>query len=139
MKLKLCSLMLVLTSVPSFGQTNSGKIIGTVTDQQNAVLQGVKVRATNVDTNISETAVSSHAGVYALPALEPGAYRITAEIAGFQKLNREGIRVETSGEVTLDLQLTVGDTKTEVTVLAEAPLVQQSNSTVQYEVNGKQI
>jgi hypothetical protein len=131
--------MLVLTSLLSFGQTNSGKITGTVTDQQNAVLQGVKVTATNVATNISETAVSSNAGVYALPALEPGVYRITAEMTGFQKLNREGIGVETSGELTLDLQLTVGDAKTEVTVLAEAPLVQQSNSTVQYEVNGKQI
>jgi hypothetical protein len=139
MQFRLCSLMLVLTSGLSFGQTNSGKITGTVTDQQNAVLQGVKVTATNVATNISERAISSNAGVYALPALEPGVYRITAEMAGFQKLNREGIGVETAGEVTLDLQLTVGDTKTEVTVLAEAPLVQQSNSTVQYEVNGKQI
>ena len=124
-----------LVSPSLFSQTNTGQIIGTVTDQQAAALEGVKITATNISTNVQQIAVSSNAGVYSLPALEPGIYRLAAEARVFNKLNREPITVETSKVVAVDLQLTVGDTKVEVTVTGEAPLVQQSNATVQYSIN----
>jgi hypothetical protein len=73
-------------------------------------LEGVKITATNLATNIQQVAVSSNAGIYSLPALEPGGYRLVAEMPGFNRLNREPITVETSKQVTVDLQLTVGDT-----------------------------
>jgi hypothetical protein len=68
--------------------------------------------------------------LYSPPALEPGTYRLTAELPGFNRLVREPITVETAKVVAVDLPLTVGDTKVEVTVTAEAPLVQQANATV---------
>ncbi len=126
-------------ALSAMAQTNAGHITGTVTDQQNAVLQGVRITATNLSTNVQQTATSSNAGVFSLPALEPGAYRLTGELQGFKKLNREPITVETSGDMTVDLQLSVGDSKTEITIMADAPLVQTSNATVQYGVNRKEL
>jgi hypothetical protein len=47
--------------------------------------------------------------------------------------------VEGSNTVALDFNLTVGSTATEVLVNADAPLVQQASSTIQYGVDLKQI
>ena len=127
----------LLVAMSAFAQSNKGQIIGTIADQQSAVLAGVKITAINTATNVQQSAVSSSAGIYSMPALEPGAYRLTAELAGFNRLNRDGIIVETSKTTTIDIQLSIGDTKTEVSVTAEAPLVQQANATVQYGINQK--
>ncbi len=122
-----------------FAQTNAGSITGTVLDQHQAVMAGVKVTATNLDTNVPHVTPSSSAGVYSIPALQPGAYRLTAEVAGFKKLIREPVTVEANNATAIDLQMTVGDTASEVTVTAEAPLIQQSNGTIQYSINRRQI
>lgn len=132
-------LLLLVLAQAIWAQTNAGSITGVVVDQQKAVVAGVKVTATNLATNVSQTTLTSSAGVYALPALPPGQYRVTAEMAGFKRRIQEPVTVETSGTVTLDLELEVGATSTEVTVTAEVPLVQQANSTVQYTINQKQI
>ena len=43
-------------------QSVSGTILGTVTDPSGAVVPGVHVKVTNLDTNISQTAVSNAVG-----------------------------------------------------------------------------
>lgn len=120
-------------------QTNAGSITGTVLDQQGAVMAGVKVTATNLATNASQVAVSTSAGAYSIPALDPGRYRLVAELAGFKKLIREPITIETNKGTAIDLQMAVGDTTAEVTVTAEAPIIQQANGTLQYTINQKMI
>jgi len=110
-----------------------------VADEQQAVMAGVKVTATNAGTGASQSSVTSSAGVYSIPALQPGEYKLVAEMAGFKKLTRQGIRVETSATLSLDLLMEVGATTAEVTVTADIPLVQQANSTVQYTINQKQL
>src|SRR6476646_893984 len=109
--MKLFLLSVSLSAVCVYAQTNAGQITGTVTDQHLAALDGVKITATNLATNVQQTTLSSNAGLYALPALEPGAYRVTAELPGFNRLIREPLTVETAKVAEVDLQLTVGDTK----------------------------
>jgi len=102
-------------------------------------MHSVKITATNLGTNVAQTATTNADGIYSLPALVPGAYRLTLEKSGFKKLIREPITVEGSATVALDFNLTVGSTATEVLVNADAPLVQQASSTIQYGVDLKQI
>ncbi len=131
--------LLVISSSAALCQTNTGSITGTVFDPAQAVIAGAKLTATHIATNRSQAAATSSAGAYTLPALVPGAYRISVEMEGFKKLVREPVTVETSGVTTLDLTLEVGSTATEVLVRAEAPLIQQSSSTIQYSINQKQL
>ena len=84
--MKFCLLLCAL--VPAFAQTNAGTITGTIFDPSQAVVDGVKVTVHNLATNVAQTATSNSAGVYSLPALEPGTYRITLEKAGFQRQGR---------------------------------------------------
>ena len=132
-------LLLALGGAHLFAQTNAGAITGTVSDTSQAVIAGVKVSVHNLATNVAQAATTNSAGVYSIPALEPGSYRLTLEKQGFQKLNREPIRVDSSSTVALDFNLTVGNTSTEITVAEEAPLIQRASSTVQYAIDLKQI
>ncbi len=85
----------------------AGSITGTVLDQSGAAIPGVRVTATNISTDVSQSTVTSAAGSYTIPALPPGTYRVTCEASGFAKLTRQPIVVETNARVTLDLTLSV--------------------------------
>ena len=78
-----------------------GSIAGTVSDKSEAVLPGVAVTATNVDTGIATTATTSADGQYLLPFLLPGSYSVTAELMGFKKLVRQGVAVRIGDRLTL--------------------------------------
>ena len=49
---------------------------GTVTDSAGGVLVGATVIATNVETNVESKATTTDAGVYVIPYLANGVYRI---------------------------------------------------------------
>ena len=131
--------LLLVASVFLCGQTNTGTITGTVFDPSQAAVPAVRVTASNLATNVSQSATTNGSGVYSIPALEPGAYRLTIEKEGFRKMVREPITMESSATVALDFRLAVGATSSEVTVTADVPLVQSASSTIQYGVDLKQI
>ena len=69
-----------------YSQTSEGRILGTVYDQSGAVVPGAKITVTNTATGVSRHLVTSGAGEYVAPNLEPGSYTVTAENGGFKKV-----------------------------------------------------
>jgi hypothetical protein len=67
-------------------QTIFGTILGTATDSTGAVIPGVKIRVTNIDTASEREAESDGQGNYEVSALLPGRYRVTAERARLSTL-----------------------------------------------------
>jgi len=130
---------LTLVCPSLFAQSNAGQITGTVLDQTKAVIGGVSVAAVNLGTNVTQTATSNKDGNYSIPSLEPGRYRVTLEKAGFKKLLREPITVESGSTVALDFNMVVGSTSSEITITADVPVIQTGTSTIQYGVDLKQI
>ncbi len=120
-------------------QSNAGEITGKVFDASKAVMGGVAITASNLATNVSQSATSNNDGVYALPALQPGTYRVALEKAGFKKLIREPITVESGSTVELDFDMVVGSTAAEVTITADVPMIQTGTSTIQYGLDLRQI
>src|SRR5215813_6309291 len=76
-----CGLFL---SGAAFGQSINATVGGTVADPSGALIPGVTVVATNVGTNIANTTVSNESGAYNFPALQPGTYKVSAQLPGFQ-------------------------------------------------------
>src|SRR5438132_6216013 len=107
----------------AFAQSQNGRILGTVTDPSGAVVVGAKVVITDSERGISQTYTSNASGDYVAPTLRPGLYTITAEAAGFKKLERPSIRVEVGQDLRIDFQLKTGSASEVVTVMDEAPLV----------------
>jgi hypothetical protein len=116
--LSVCLLLLVPVTV--FAQT-TGTVEGGVTDQSNAPLPGVTVELTSPNLQGTRTAVTSADGRYRFPAVPPGPYKVTAELAGFGKVEKRAtVTLDSTAQVNLSLQLS---TTAEVTVTGEAPMV----------------
>src|ERR1035441_8695659 len=82
----------VLTTTPLFlfGQADSS-ITGRVTDSSGAAVVGAKVQATNVNTSGVTPAETNQVGLFSLPALSPGTYRIVIDKEGFQQIVNPGV------------------------------------------------
>jgi hypothetical protein len=104
-------------------QQGTGELRGKVIDAQNAVLPGVAIIAKNEASGQFRELVSGADGSFFMSALTPGLYELSAELSGFKKYQRKGVRVEVGRTVSIDLQLEVGGIEQQVTVTAESPLV----------------
>jgi Carboxypeptidase regulatory-like domain len=121
-------LFFVMASVASFAQsTNAGDIRGTVTDASGALIPGVTVTVSNVDTGVTRTLVTNDAGLYDTDSIVTGSYTVTFSKEGFQKLVRGPITVEV-GFTTVNGDLKVGSTAESVTVEADVQLLKTETS-----------
>ncbi|MBV9574715.1 MAG: carboxypeptidase regulatory-like domain-containing protein, partial [Acidobacteriales bacterium] len=111
-------------------QTSEGRILGTVYDQSGAVVAAAKVTITNTATNVSRSLVTTSAGEYVVPNLEPGPYVAAAEAAGFKKAVSTQFTLEVARDVRIDLRLTPGAVSETMTVSAEASLVDTTDATL---------
>jgi len=104
-------------------QQGTGELRGRVLDAQNAVLPGVNVVARNEATGMFREIVTGADGSFFMSALTPGSYEVNAELSGFKKYQRKGVRVEVGKTMSVDVQLEIGGIEQQVTVTAESPLV----------------
>jgi len=122
--------ILFVSTIPLHGQTSDGSIQGTVTDPSGAALSGATVTARNLDTGLTNSTVTTDAGLYSLPNLPPGRYSVTVEAAGLKKYEREGVTVQTGGTASLDIQMQLGSVSEAVTVNADATQLETSTSDI---------
>ena len=78
------TLLCLLLAVNGFGQSINASVGGTVADPSKALIPGVTITATNTGTGIANTTVTNESGAYNFPALQPGTYKLSAELPGFQ-------------------------------------------------------
>src|SRR5687767_8703676 len=76
MRLSFVVLLILFFEANVCGQSTTGTLVGTVTDASGAIMSGVSVVVTDVDTNYSRTATTSESGVYSISNLQPANYRI---------------------------------------------------------------
>ncbi len=122
--------VLVLTTALVVAQTNRGGISGTVLDQSGAVVPSASVVVINTGTNETRRLTTSNKGTFILENLEPVTYRIEVSSPGFKKAVLEDVKVDTSSIVSASLILNAGDVATEVTVSANAALVNTESGTL---------
>jgi hypothetical protein len=104
-------------------QQGTGELRGRVVDAQNAVLPGVAIVAKNEASGQFREVVSGADGSFFMSALTPGSYEVSAQLAGFKRYQRGGLRVEVGKTQSVDVQLQVGGIEQEITVIAESPIV----------------
>ncbi len=119
--LLLTALVLVTPSLASGQIGGGGSIQGTVLDTSGAPVPGATVTATNTATGVQTVRQTTEAGVFALVPLQPGAYRVTVTLDGFQTFARDGVIVDALSVVGLNAILQVGTITQEVLVTADAP------------------
>jgi len=115
-----------LCAAPSISsaQAVSGSLLGNITDTSGAAVPGTTITATEVETNVSRTAVSNEAGYYLFTSLVNGRYSVTAELQGFKKVVRQNVKVDVNSTIRVDVVLEVGAVSESVTVSVETPVLQ---------------
>jgi hypothetical protein len=104
-------------------QAANGNIEGIVRDTSGAVLPGVTVTVTNIDTGAQRSVVTNERGAYRAPLLPLGTYTVTAELAGFKRYEQTGLTLSAGQTLTVDAAMSIGGIEEVVSVTAENPLV----------------
>ncbi|MBI1898251.1 MAG: TonB-dependent receptor [Acidobacteria bacterium] len=123
----------------ALAQDPRGGIAGAVVDASNAVVPGVKIRATHMETGVSATGVSNQAGAYTLPYLMPGFYSLTAEQTGFKTFVRDRVEVRVGETVELPIRMEVGEVAERVHVTAETPVLETTSSSLGQVIDQRRI
>ena len=129
----------VLLAVPVLGQVQSGRIVGTIYDPNQAVVPGAAITVTRLGTNVAERVVTNSTGDYVVTPLDPGVYNVSATAPGFQTIVKSGIELQVGQIARVDLELRLGETTTTVQVTAETPLLDTDSGTLGHVVTNTQI
>jgi len=132
-------LLLGVLAFSAVAQTNKASIVGTVTDSSGAVVPGVTVKITKVDTNATREVATSDSGTYEAPLLDIGTYKVTATKQGFKTVAQENIVLQTNDRLRIDLAMPAGDVSGQVTITAAAPLVETESSNRGSVITGREI
>jgi len=121
-------------NTPLFGQEKFGSLNGTAADATGAVLPGVTVTVTNKTTNRSRTVVTNSDGTYTLNNLEPGAYSVKFDLAGFTNVNYPEIALQVGQTLKVDAGMKVGAIVAEVEVTDVVPLIDTQDTLLAHNV-----
>jgi hypothetical protein len=122
-------LVLLLTGAPAiFCQQITASIVGTVTDQQGAVVGIATVKATNTETALTRSAPTNGYGGFRIDYLPIGNYTVEASAAGFKTSVLQNVVLTVDQTQSLSITLDVGAVTQEVTVTAAPPLVNTSDA-----------
>src|ERR1700757_3485449 len=121
---------LTLNTLPLFAQSPNGNINGLVSDPSSAAVVGAEIVAVNDVTGVQYTSRTNNEGIYVLPNLPPGPYRVQVSKIGFKTLIKPDITLNVQDSLSINFTLLVGAFHEIVTVQGGAPLVNTENATV---------
>jgi hypothetical protein len=101
-------LAVFLAVASAAAQQGTTELRGRVVDAHGAVLPGVAVTLKNEATGTFRETVSGADGSFIAGALVPGTYQVTAELQGFKKFDRKGLRLEVGKTSSIDVSMEVG-------------------------------
>ncbi|MCC7175408.1 MAG: TonB-dependent receptor [Bryobacterales bacterium] len=130
-------LAISLVLAPSAFSQDTATLTGMVTDPTGAVVVGAQVTISNVATNIETATQTNTQGLYRVPALRPGTYRIAVSAAGFKRFVRENIDLRVGDTVPINAALEIGTVADTVEVTAAVPLLETETSSTGTVVKGE--
>jgi hypothetical protein len=140
LKLFCAALLVILPATSGLGQSDRGTITGTVIDSTGAAVPGASVTVTNTATNANSAAVTTSDGVYSIPALQPGAYRVRVEKSGFKRSEIAQVTVAVGSTIAANVTMEVGQVNETVEIASAAGgQVQTENARISSQVSNKQI
>ena len=119
--------LVLFIALPAIAQ-DTGIITGRVQDPSGAVVVGATVSIVNIATNIDNPSQTNDEGLFRVPALRPGAYRVTISAAGFKKFVRDSVDLRVGATLPVNVSLEVGATSDTVEVSAATPLLETETS-----------
>ena len=129
----------LVSAAPAAAQLSAGRIVGAVTDPSKAAIPRATVVATDNATGVAVTVLTSDHGDYVITPLNPGTYRVTVTLDGFQTAIVETVAVQVGQSTRADVQLTIGSLTESTIVTTGTPLLDSESGTLGHVVTNTQI
>lgn len=124
-----------LVAFPLLAQSPNGTINGLVLDPANRAISGADILAINDVTGVKYSTRTNEEGIYSVPNLPPGPYRLQVSKVGFTTLIKPDIVLNIQDTLSINFALPVGAAFESVTVEGGASLVNSENASVSTVVN----
>ncbi|MBM3789903.1 MAG: hypothetical protein FJW35_06070, partial [Acidobacteria bacterium] len=128
---------LVVTLAPA--QDTTGRLTGTIKDQQDAVIPGAQVSVKNVATGATFQAISNAEGSWVIPSLQSGTYTVTVSLPGFRTVVVENVKLDAGTIATVPVRVEVGGIDEIITVTGGASVLQTESANIASTIAGRQI
>jgi hypothetical protein len=134
-------LCLLVFSTGAYAQVAGlGAVSGRVSDATGAIIPGATVVLANELRGLRREMLSTEAGVFNAPALVPGrGYSLSVSLPGFKTWEAKDFEVQVGQTVDFNVTLEVAGAAAEVSVTAEAPVIESSKTGVSEVVTQEQI
>ncbi len=117
------AVLCLVTSAVALAQSTYGTINGSVTDPSSAAVRGATVEATNQQTQVKHSLVTSTEGTYRFVNLDPGVYTVSASAPGFSVTERKDVTLQAREELPVDLQLAVASAAATTVEVIGTPVI----------------
>jgi hypothetical protein len=123
-------LLILLLTRAAVGQSPNGTISGLVLDPSGRAIVGADVLIVSDATGVRYPGTTNGEGIYAVPNLPPGPYRIQVSKIGFKTLIKPDVVLNVQSAVAINFTLPVGAFSETLTVTGGAPLVNTESGSV---------
>jgi len=132
-------LLFAFAAVATQAQLSTASLSGSVTDPTGAVVPHATITLTQTNTNFTRVATSKDDGSFHEEFLPVGPYKVSVSAAGFKTLQRSGIVLSVMQSATLNLTLEIGGQTETISVTADVPLVNLSDSVLGASISNVQV
>jgi hypothetical protein len=109
---------------------STATLSGTVTDPSGAVLPNAQVTVHSLATGLDRVLKTDGAGLYVVPSLEPGDYKVQATASGFSTYTVQKVTLDVDQAVTVNMKLAVATAGETVQVESTASQIEAETITV---------
>jgi hypothetical protein len=120
------------------GQSNS-KLTGTVSDPSDRAIPGAEILVRNLATLVERIVSTNNEGIYEIPALPVGTYRMQVSAPGFRLYTVQELTTDVARTTVQDVRLEVGDISSEIIVGSRAPLIDVATSSVGHVIDARTV
>jgi hypothetical protein len=131
--------ILVLSVCLAYAQGLTALFNGSVTDPSGSAVPGADVTLTNPETNQIVRTTTNDKGEYSFPSTNSGTYRVTVTKTGFKTQVKQGLTMAAGVNLTVNIELEIGQTTETIIVEGGAELVQTTSAEVSATITGRQI
>jgi Carboxypeptidase regulatory-like domain len=117
----------------------NAEIHGVVLDTSGAVVSGAQIKATQTETGYTQTTISGGDGLYSMPNLPVGAYKIDVVGQAFKSYTQTGILLQVGNNVQINIALQVGSVSEHIDVSADAAMVQTQDTAISQVIDQRRI
>lgn len=130
--------VLILTITPA-ALSQTAQVSGRISDSSGAIVPDAQITITNQKTGLIRDSVSNSEGIYTLPLLPPGEYRLAVKKDGFKPVVRPDIVLNVEQVARLDFTLEAGAVTETVTITSAAPVLERETSSIGQVIENKTI